>query len=60
MINRSYQGINRTAKAFPKSSTKTDHRATHIQTVWKMSINLDKVEVSSPNNDYEALVIPER
>jgi hypothetical protein len=39
---------------------KVDHKATHIQTVWKISINLDKVGVSSPKNDCKALVIPER
>lgn len=44
---------------FPKLSMKVDHMATHIQTVWKMSIILDKFNVSSSNNDCNALVIPQ-
>ena len=32
--------------------------ATHIQTVWKMSINLREVVISSLYNDFNALVIP--
>lgn len=51
----------RIERASPKSSTKVDHRATHIQTVWMMSISLDKVDVSSTNNMIAiSLVIPER